>query len=222
MEFYLNSCVLDEVKEINEWGILDGVTMNPSMMAAVGGDFKKIFTDICKTVSCKVFSQVTSTDADTMVEEAKIINSLGDNVVVKVQTSIEGIKAMKKIKETTDIEICATAIHTTMEALTVAKAGADHAAIFLGLLGEADERSTNDLMQGVMEAYMAAGIETRVMTAGRSLQQIVDGFRMGADEMTCAYSMWKLFFANSYTIDRWAKFEGAWKKAFGDRNWITG
>ncbi len=222
MEFFLNSCNLDEIKEIYDWGILDGVTMNPTMLSAVKGDFKTNFENICKAVPVKVFSQVVAPDAATMVEEAKIINSLGDNVVVKVQTSIEGLKAVRMIKETTDIEVCSTAIHTVIEAIAAAKAGADHVAIFLGLLGEADERPVTDLMAGVISSFQAADFSTKIMTAGRSLQQLTEGFSMGADEMTASYKLWKLMMSNFFTLDRWAAFQKDWKTAFGDRNWITG
>ncbi len=222
MEFFLNSCNLEEIKEIYDWGILDGVTMNPTMLSALKGDFKTNFKNICDAVPVKVFAQVVAPDAKTMFEEAKIINSLGDNVVVKVQTSIEGLKAVKMIKQTTDIEVCSTAIHSVIEAIAAAKAGADHVAIFLGLLGEADERPVTDLMAGVINSFQEAEFSTKIMTAGRSLQQITEGFSMGAHEMTASYKLWKLIMSNYFTLDRWAVFQKDWKNAFGDRNWISG
>jgi len=215
--------MLDEIKEINEWGILDGVTMNPTMVAKFGGDYVANFKAICKLVTCPVFTQVVSTEKKGIIEEAKRIASLGDKVVVKIHTNIEGIKAISTLKETTDIQICATAIHSVIEAMTVAAAGADHAAIFLGLLGEADEHSTTELILGVKEVYANAdGVDTKIMTAGRSLRQIVEGFRVGADEMTASYSMWKMFMDNSFTKDRWSSFMKDWKGKYGERNWITG
>lgn len=223
MQLFLNSCMLDEIKEINEWGIVDGVTMNPTMVAKFGGDYVANFKAICKTVSCPVFAQVVSTEKKAIIEEAKKLASLGEKVVVKIHTNIEGIKAMAALKDSTDIQICATAIHSVIEAITVARAGADHAAIFLGLLGEADEHSTTDLIVGVKEVYANADdVHTRIMTAGRSLRQIVEGFKVGADEMTASASMWKMFLANSFSQDRWDAFSKDWKGKYGDRNWITG
>lgn len=222
MEYYLNSCVVEEVEEIFDWGILDGVTMNPTMMAAQGGDFVETFTAICRVAPVKVFAQVVSSKAPSIVEEAKRLSALGGNVVVKIHCSVEGIKAIARLKETTDIVTCATAIHSIVEALAVAKAGADHVAVFLGLLGEADERPTSVLIQGIVEAFKECELPARVMAAGRTLQQIVDGFRAGADEMTCSYKLWKLFFQNKFTMSRWDQFESDWRSAFGNRNWITG
>ena len=200
MQLYLNSCILDEIKEINEWGILDGVTMNPTMVAKFGGDYVANFKAICKMVTCPVFAQVVSTDKKGIIEEAKKMNSLGDKVIVKIHTNIEGIKAITALKDSTDIKICATSIHSVIEAMTVARAGADHAAIFLGLLGEADEHSTTELIKGVVELYRhAEGCQTKIMTAGRSLRQIVEGFKLGADEMTASPAMWKMFLDNSFS-----------------------
>jgi len=222
MDFFLNSCNLNEIQEIYDWGILDGVTMNPTMLSALKGDFRKNFENICKAVPVRVFAQVVAPDAATMVKEAKIINSLGDNVVVKVQTSVEGLKATRILKDTTDIEVCNTAIHSVLEAIAAAKAGADHVAIFLGLLGEADERPVGDLMEGIISSFQEAQFNTKIMTAGRSLQQLAEGFSMGAHEMTASYKLWRLMMSNFYTLDRWASFQSDWNAAFGDRNWITG
>lgn len=223
MKLFLNSCVLDEIKEINEWGYLGGVTMNPTMVSKLGGNFVTKFTEICKSVSCPVFAQVVSTESDKIVEEAKILASLGERVIVKIHANVEGMKAITTLKEHTDIEVCATAIHSVIEAINVAAAGADHAAIFLGLLGEVDEHSTTKLIQDIKDVYKnAVGIETKIMTAGRSLRQIVEGFKVGADEMTASYQLWKQFFANAFTEDRWNAFSNDWHRAYGDRNWITG
>ena len=90
MELYLNSCVPEEVEEIASWGILDGVTMNPTMVAAKGGDFVANFKRICSIFPTRVFTQVVSRSADAMVEEAKHLNSLGPNVAVKIHANVEG------------------------------------------------------------------------------------------------------------------------------------
>lgn len=222
MEFYLNSCSLEEIKEVYGWGILDGVTMNPALVAAQGGDFVKNFEAICRAVPVKVFAQVVSENTSDIVQEAQRLHSLGGNVVVKIHTTIEGVRAMRMLKDTTDVPTCATGVHTVMEALSVAKAGADHIALFLGLLGEADERSTDDLVRGTVEALSHTELPARVMSAARSLNQIVETFRCGAHEMTCSYKLWQLFFANSYTHDRWVSFSGHWNKVYAGRNWITG
>ena len=221
MEFFLNSCSIDEIKEIYDWGILDGVTMNPSMLAAQGGDYLATFGTICRTVPVKIFAQVLSRSTSDIVNEARMLRSLGENVVVKIHTNIEGVRAITRLKSSTDIPVCATAIHSVIEGLAAAKAGADHVALFLGLLGEADERPVTALVRATVEALSAAGLPTRIMVAGRSLQQIVDGFRVGAHEMTCAYKLWKLFFANSFTRDRWKAFESDWHAAFGDKTWLS-
>ena len=222
MEFFLNSCEIEEIEEIYDWGILDGVTINPTMIAVHGGDFVKNFKTICRAVPVKVFAQVVSQKRNDIVEEAGKLHSLGDNVVVKIHCNVEGIKAISSLKATTEIPVCATAIHSIIEGLSAARAGADHVAVFLGLLGEADERPTSAVIEGISQAFRVGNVSTKIMTAGRSLQQVVDGFRVGAHEMTCSYKIWKLFLANSFTRERWAVFESDWRSAFYDRNWNSG
>lgn len=220
MELFLNSCDIDEIVEIYDWGILDGVTMNPTMLASAGGEFQDRLREICRRVPAKVFVQAVSRDAATLVEEAKRLRAFGDNVVVKIHTGVEGIKAITRLKSSTDIPVCATAIHSAIEAVAAARAGADHAAVFLGLLGEVDERPVSDLIEAVVQTIRACRQDMQIMTAARSLQQIVAGFRTGADEMTCSYKLWQLFLSNQHTRDRWDAFSSDWRTAFGSRSWI--
>ncbi len=142
-------------------------------------------------------------------------------MIVKVQTSTEGIKAMCRLK-TAGIRTCATAIHSTLEAIAVARAGADHAAVFVGLLGEVDENPTDQLIATIRDIYDRSDAPTRLMAAVRSASQLVQSLRSGADEITAPFGVWKLFFQNGYTLARWNAFMSNWRKAYGERNWITG
>jgi transaldolase len=168
-----------------------------------------------------VFAQVVADTADGIVEEAKALAGLHRNIVVKVHTNSEGTAAIRRLRQL-GIRTCATGIHSVIEALAVEKAGADHAAIFIGLLGEVDENPTDALISGIRRAYDNGKAETRIMAAVRSVGQLVQCACSGADEMTAPHKIWKLFFQNGYTRDRWNAFIGDWKKAYGDRDWITG
>lgn len=215
--------MLDEIREINNWGYLGGITMNPTMVAKFRGDYVANLQTICTEVTCPVFAQVVSTTSAEIVEEAKRLASLGDHVVVKIHTSNEGLKAITTLKSSTDINVCATSVHSVIEAINVAAAGADHVAVFLGLLGEVDEHSTTELIKDIKAVYSHANdVHTKIMAACRSLRQIVESFKAGADEMTAAYVLWKQFLNNPFTKDRWNAFANDWAKSYGKRNWITG
>ncbi len=221
MKLYLNSCEPVEIREIHDWGILDGVTMNPTMVAALGRDYVKNLKEICAIADMDVFAQVVSDKADAIVEEAKALAGVHKNMIVKVHTNPEGVKAMARLKKL-GIRTCATGLHSVLEAVAAAKAGADHAAVFIGLLGEGDEHPTDELISAVRTLYDGAGFDTKLMGAVRSASQLVQSLASGADEITCSYKIWKQFFANHHTKDRWNAFIGDWKKAYGERNWLTG
>ncbi|HTX52871.1 MAG TPA: transaldolase family protein [Candidatus Baltobacteraceae bacterium] len=221
MKLYLNSCEPAEIREIARWGILDGVTMNPTMVAALNRDYVKNLQEICAIADMDVFAQVVAESAERMVEEAKALAAIHPRIIVKVQTNAEGVQAIRQLKQA-GIRTCATAIHSTLEAIAVGRAGADHAAVFIGLLGEVDENPTEQLIATIREIYDQHAIETQLMAAVRSAAQLVQSLASGADEITAPYGVWKLFFQNGHTLARWNAFASNWKKAYGDRSWITG
>ncbi len=221
MKLYLNSCEPAEIRDIAQWGILDGVTMNPTMVAALNRDYVKNLKEICAIADMDVFAQVVSEPAERMVEEAKALAAIHPRIIVKIQTNAEGVQAIRQLKQA-GIRTCATAIHSTLEAIAVGRAGADHAAVFIGLLGEVDENPTDQLIATIREIYDQHGLETQLMAAVRSAAQMVQCLVSGADEITAPYGVWKLFFQNGHTLARWNSFSSNWKKAYGERNWITG
>jgi len=221
MKLYLNSCEPTEVREIARWGILDGVTMNPSMVAALNRDYVRNLKEICAIAEMDVFAQVVSEGADKIVEEARALAALHPRVIVKVQTNAEGVQAIGRLKQA-GIRTCATAIHSTLEAIAASRAGADHAALFIGLLGEVDENPPDQLIATIRKIYDRQGTPTQLMAAVRSASQLVQSLAAGADEITAPPGVWKLFFQNGHTLNRWNAFITNWRKAYGDRNWITG
>jgi transaldolase len=222
MKLFLNSCNVEEVKEIAKWGILDGITMNPTMVAAINKDFIKNIQEICHSVDdVPVFAQVVSSRAEDIVKEGKALASLDEKIVVKVHTNIEGIQGMKALKAE-GVKVCATAVHSVIESIAVERVGVDHVAVFIGLLGEVDEHSTSDLIASIRAIYDHSGSSTKIMAAVRSLNQLVLAAKAGADEMTVSYKIWSLFFDQAHTENRWNSFIADWTKAYGERNWISG
>jgi transaldolase len=221
MKLYLNSCEPAEIRDLMPWGILDGVTMNPTMVAAINRDYVRNLKEICAIAEMDVFAQVVSEKAAQMVDEAKALAALHPRVIVKVQTSAEGVQAIRELKQI-GIRTCATAIHSTLEAVAAAKAGTDHAAVFIGLLGEVDENPTDQLIATIRAIYDQHAMPTQLMAAVRSASQLVQSLAAGADEITAPPAVWKLVFQNGHTLARWQAFSSNWRKAYGERNWITG
>ena len=222
MRLYLNSCKLNEVEEAATWPHLGGITMNPTMVAKENYDFVESFKTICKMVpDIPVFAQVISTDPDQILQEGRALSRMGDNVVVKVVTTDFGIAGMKLLKEE-GIPVCATCIHSVIEAIPVGAIGVDHIAVFVGLLGEVSELPVSDLLRNIVTLYEKQGIDTKIMIAARSINQLVEGYIAGATESTCSFDLWKQFFTNSFTQDRWDAFSKDWSRSYGERSWVSG
>ncbi|MBN1317757.1 MAG: hypothetical protein JXA42_19900 [Anaerolineales bacterium] len=222
MKLFLNSCVLEEIVEIAQWGVLGGLTMNPTMLSKLRTDYVAHLTKICSLVNdIPVLAQVVSTAPQEILAEGQVLAGISEKIVVKVQTNPAGLQGMKLLKGA-GVRVCATAAHSVIEALVAAELGVDHVAIFVGLLGERDENPTNELINRIRKAFDNSGTATKLMCAGRSVNQIVEAAIFGADEATCAYKIWTQFLDNAYTKARWDAFIGDWRGAYGDRNWITG
>jgi transaldolase len=221
MRMYLNSCNIAEIQEIAELGILGGVTMNPSMMAELNTDFVGHLQKICEIVDVPVMAQVVSENTKDIIKEAKALSSINERIIVKIQMRQDGIAAMKILADE-GIKVCATGVHSIIEAITASQAGVNHVAIFIGLLGEVDENPTSELISKIRSIYDRQGSTTKLMGAVRSVNQLVESAVSGADETTCSYAIWKSFFNVPHTVKRWEKFISAWRNSYGDMNWLTG
>jgi transaldolase len=191
------------------------------MVAAINRDYVRNLKEICAIADMDVFAQVVAEGAEGMVAEARALAALHPRIIVKVQTNAEGVRAIGQLKQI-GIRTCATAIHSVLEAVAVGRAGADHAAVFIGLLGEVDENPTDRLIATIRTIYDRQGLSTQLMAAIRSASQLVQSLAAGADEITAPFGVWKLFFQNGHTVARWNAFIANWRTAYGDRDWITG
>lgn len=220
MEFMLNSCNRKEIEEALSWGIVRGITMNPSMLGRSGGSFLETFKQIRAMTDVKVFAQVVAEDPQGILNQGRALASLGDNIIVKVQTNINGIKGMQLLKSE-GIPVCATAVHSVIEALVAGAVGADYVAVFVGLLAEVDGNDSNQLLTDIHRAYTESRFSTKIMAAARTVNHLVHSATIGIDAATSPFSIWSNFLNNIHTRNRWDAFSSDWEKAFGDRNWAT-
>ena len=187
MRFFIDTANLNDIKEANDLGVLDGVTTNPSLMAKEGITGKKKilqhYVDICNIVDCPVSAEVISTDFKGMVKEGEILAALHQNIVVKIPMIPEGIKAIKYFYEK-DIRTNCTLIFSAGQALLAAKAGATYVSPFIGRL---DDVSTNglELIAQIRLIYDNYAYDTQILAASvRHPMHIINCAEIGADVMT--------------------------------------
>jgi transaldolase len=131
MKFFIDTANIDEIKEANDMGMVDGVTTNPSLIAKEGRDFEELIIEICEIVDGPVSAEVISLDTEGMVKEARHLAALHDNIVVKIPMTVNGIKATRKLSEE-GIKTNVTLVFSPLQALMAAKAGATYASPFIG------------------------------------------------------------------------------------------
>ncbi|MCH8558296.1 MAG: fructose-6-phosphate aldolase, partial [Balneolia bacterium] len=189
MKFFIDSADLNEIKEAEAMGVLDGVTTNPSLCAKVGvRDFEGHVAKICEMVEGDVSAEVVSTTYDEMVEEGRRLAGIADNVVVKIPLIKDGIKAIKTFSEE-GIRTNCTLCFSSTQALIAAKAGASYISPFLGRL---DDISTDglQLIEDIVTIYTNYSFQTEVLAASiRHPMHVVECARLGADVATMPLSV---------------------------------
>ncbi|MDD4492264.1 MAG: fructose-6-phosphate aldolase, partial [Bacteroidales bacterium] len=188
MKFFIDTANLDQIREANDLGVLDGVTTNPSLMAKEGikgaAKIKQHYIDICNIVKGDVSAEVIATDFEGMVREGKELAALHPQIVVKVPCIKDGIKAIKYFSDN-GIRTNCTLVFTAGQALLAAKAGATYVSPFVGRL---DDISTDGvaLIRQIVEIFNYYGYETEVLAASiRHTMHIIQCLEAGADVATC-------------------------------------
>ena len=187
MKFFIDTANLEQIKEAQDLGVLDGVTTNPSLMAKEGisGDekVKQHYLDICNIVDGDVSAEVISTDFESMIEEGKELAELHPNIVVKVPMIKEGIKAIKWFSDN-NIRTNCTLVFSAGQALLAAKAGASYVSPFLGRLDDISHSGV-DLIEEIRVIYDNYGFHTEILAASiRHTTHLLDCAKIGADVMT--------------------------------------
>ena len=187
MKFFIDTANLDDIREANDLGILDGVTTNPSLMAKEGitgqDNILKHYVDICNIVEGDVSAEVIATDYEGMIREGENLAALHDNIVVKIPMTKDGIKAIKYFSDK-GIRTNCTLVFSAGQALLAAKAGATYLSPFVGRF---DDISTNglDLIAQIRLIYDNYQFQTQILAASiRHTMHIINCAEIGADVMT--------------------------------------
>ena len=212
MKFFIDTANLDEIKSAAAMGVLDGVTTNPSLAAKETMPYRELLAEICKIVSGPVSAEVLATEHDGMLKEAEELAAIADNIVVKIPTILEGLKAIKSLTER-GINTNATLVFSPSQALLVAKAGAMFVSPFIGRLDDISSDGM-ELVSRILTIYRNYDIETEVLVASsRHPMHVVESALMGADIVTMPYNVIAKLIKHPLTDIRLAKFRADYKKA---------
>tara|TARA_R110002072_G_scaffold114651_3_gene244761 strand:- start:3218 stop:3871 length:654 start_codon:yes stop_codon:yes gene_type:complete len=193
MKFFVDTADVADIKRLNDTGLVDGVTTNPSLIAKSGRDFIDVIKEICALVDGPVSAEVTATDAAGMIEEGRKLAKVAKNVAVKVPLTEAGLTACKTLSQAgTPVNV--TLCFSAAQALLAAKAGAAFISPFVGRLDDIGQDGMS-LIGEIAEIYSNYDFETEILVASvRSPQHVVDAARIGADVCTLPPGViWQLF-----------------------------
>lgn len=213
MKFFIDSANLDEIKQVAEMGLVDGVTTNPTLLAKEGKGFKQTIQEICSIVDGPVSAEVvTSDNAEQMLKEAHIVSSWHKNVVVKIPFGPEGMKAVRKLSEE-GIKTNVTVLFTVTQALIAAKAGATFLSNFVGRV---DDLSGDGMVavRDTVNMVHEYDFKSEVLVASvRSPQHIVEAVRAGAQIATIPFKVLNQLYQHPLTTSGIAQFTADWQKS---------
>jgi len=211
MKFFIDTANFEEIKEASEMGILDGVTTNPSLLSKESGNPMDNIKKICETVDGPVSAEVISTEYNGMLEEAHNLRKIADNIVIKLPTTKNGIKACKSLAQE-GINVNMTLVFSSTQAILVAKAGAAFVSPFIGRL---DDVSTDgmELIDQIVQIYSNYAFETEVLVASvRHPMHVVQAALIGADICTVPFDVINKLFNHPLTDVGLEKFISDWDK----------
>ena len=183
MQFFVDTAEIEDIKKLNEMGLLDGVTTNPSLIAKSGRQFKEVIKEICAIVPGPVSAEVAAIDYDGMIAEGHVLAKLADNVVVKLPLTVDGLRATKTFSKEgikTNVTLC----FSPNQALLAAKVGATYISPFLGRLDDINLDGV-ELIEQIRQIYDNYSFTTQILSASiRSANHVTQVALAGSDVAT--------------------------------------
>ncbi len=211
MKIFLDTANVEHIKEANSWGVIDGVTTNPSLIAKEGRRFEDVVKEICAIVDGPISAEVISMDAPGMLKEAKELVKIHENVVIKIPMTAEGLKAVRECANR-GIKTNVTLVFSANQALLAAKAGATYVSPFIGRLDDAGHEGMQ-IIRDIVQIYMNYAFETEVIVASvRHPVHVVDAAKAGAHIATIPYDVLKKMVKHPLTDLGIAAFLKDWEK----------
>ncbi len=215
MKFFLDTAFVEEIREVASWGILDGVTTNPTLVAKTGRRYREVLEEICEIVDGPVSAEVLSLDYEGMVREARELSKIHKNIAVKIPMTKEGLKAVKTLSAE-GIKTNVTLVFSPSQAILAAKAGATFVSPFVGRLDDISHEGM-DLIRLIVPIFEYYGFSTQVIVASvRHPRHVVEAAEIGADIATVPFKVMEQLLRHPLTDIGIKRFMDDWKKAFGD------
>lgn len=211
MKFFIDTADIDEIKEANDLGILDGVTTNPTLISKTGKPFKQVVKEICDIVEGDVSAEVVSLECDKMLAEARDLAKIADNIVIKIPLIKEGLKAVK-ILSGEGIKTNVTLCFSANQALLAAKAGGTYVSPFIGRLDDRGQCGMQ-LIEEIRAIYDNYSFATEIIVASiRNPMHVKDAAIIGADVATIPFSVFNLLVDHPLTDAGIKSFLADWEK----------
>jgi transaldolase len=211
MKFFVDTADIKEIRELNDMGLVDGVTTNPSLILKSGGKIDEVTREICDIVSGPVSAEVTATDYAGMMAEAKVLAKIADNVAIKVPLTLDGLKACKAIRSEgrmVNVTLCFSA----NQALLAAKAGASFISPFVGRLDDIGIEGM-DLISEIRQIYDNYDFDTEILVASvRTINHVKDAALIGADVFTAPPAVLRSLVKHPLTDKGLEAFLADWAK----------
>lgn len=210
-EIFIDTANIEQIKDANDMGMVDGVTTNPSLIAKEEGEFKDIIAQICKIVDGPVSAEVISLEYEGMVAEARELVKIADNIAVKIPMTVDGLKAVKTLSAE-GINTNVTLVFSALQALMAAKAGATYVSPFVGRLDDLAQEGMG-LIEEIVQIFTNYDFDTQIIVASvRSQLHVLQSALMGADIATIPYDVLKKLAAHHMTDKGIESFLADWKK----------
>jgi transaldolase len=212
MKLFIDTADVGEIREAHSWGILDGVTTNPSLVAKTGREFETVLREICGIVDGPVSAEVVSTDAPGMLEEGERLARIHRNIVVKCPLTPAGLKATRLLTDRS-IRVNVTLVFSPAQALLAAKAGAAFISPFVGRLDDVGHDGMGVVAE-ILDILRHYTYAAEVLVASvRSPMHVIRGARMGAHIATCPFAVLQQLAKHPLTDVGLERFLADWKKA---------
>ncbi len=214
MKFFIDTANIEQIKDANAMGMVDGVTTNPSLIAKEDGEFKAIIAEICGIVKGPVSAEVIGLEYEKMVTEARELAQIADNVCVKIPMTVEGLKAVKTLSAE-GIKTNVTLVFSALQALMAAKAGATFVSPFVGRLDDLAQEGMG-LIEEIVQIFANYDIKTEIIVASvRNPLHVLDSAMLGADIATIPYGVLTKLAGHHMTDKGIAAFMADWEKKNG-------
>lgn len=211
MKFFLDTANLEQIREMQALGIIDGVTTNPTLLSREGQEPKEQLKKICKIVEGPISAEVIGLKTEKMVEEARELSTLAPNIVIKIPMTKEGIKAVK-ILENEGIKTNVTLVFSQNQVLIAAKAGASYISPFIGRLMD-NGQDEIDMLRESMEIIKAYNFKSEIIVASvRNSRHVIESAKLGAHIATIPFAVLEKMFKHPNTDKGLDAFLSDWEK----------